>query len=96
MRKHQTGNGKPGGNILETEIFFDNDRNYFDNVYDNFDNNDNYHQMVKCDPRHGKYMACCLLYRSSNNDDDVDDDDYDGGGDDIVCEHPISMLMVMA
>merc|ERR1719193_2697656 len=19
--------------------------------------------MVKCDPRHGKYMACCLLYR---------------------------------
>ena len=20
-------------------------------------------QMVKCDPRNGKYMACCLLYR---------------------------------
>ncbi|EGW09642.1 hypothetical protein I79_012167 [Cricetulus griseus] len=20
-------------------------------------------QMVKCDPHHGKYMACCLLYR---------------------------------
>ena len=20
-------------------------------------------QMVKCDPRHGKYMSCCLLYR---------------------------------
>lgn len=20
-------------------------------------------QMVKCDPRDGKYMACCLLYR---------------------------------
>ena len=20
-------------------------------------------QMVKCDPRHGKYMACCILYR---------------------------------
>ena len=20
-------------------------------------------QMVKCDPRSGKYMACCLLYR---------------------------------
>ena len=20
-------------------------------------------QMVKCDPRHGKYMACCLLFR---------------------------------
>merc|ERR1712146_763935 len=19
--------------------------------------------MVKCDPRHGKYMACCLMYR---------------------------------
>lgn len=22
-----------------------------------------YNQLVKCDPRHGKYMACCLLYR---------------------------------
>lgn len=22
-----------------------------------------YNQMVKCDPRSGKYMACCLLYR---------------------------------
>ncbi|ORY91235.1 tubulin alpha-1B chain [Syncephalastrum racemosum] len=22
-----------------------------------------YNQMVKCDPRQGKYMACCLLYR---------------------------------
>jgi tubulin alpha len=22
-----------------------------------------HNQMVKCDPRHGKYMACCLLYR---------------------------------
>ncbi|PHZ09238.1 tubulin nucleotide-binding domain-like protein [Rhizopus microsporus ATCC 52813] len=22
-----------------------------------------YNQMVKCDPRNGKYMACCLLYR---------------------------------
>ena len=21
------------------------------------------YQMVKCDPRHGKYMSCCLLYR---------------------------------
>ena len=20
-------------------------------------------QMVKCDPHHGKYMACCLLFR---------------------------------
>ena len=20
-------------------------------------------QMVKCDPRHGKYMACCMLFR---------------------------------
>ena len=19
--------------------------------------------MTKCDPRHGKYMACCLMYR---------------------------------
>ena len=24
-------------------------------------------QMVKCDPRHGKYMACCLLYRGKAN-----------------------------
>ncbi|KAI0989759.1 hypothetical protein GJ496_007200 [Pomphorhynchus laevis] len=24
---------------------------------------DNSNQMVVCDPRHGKYMACCLLYR---------------------------------
>ncbi|KAK7939646.1 hypothetical protein WMY93_002972 [Mugilogobius chulae] len=23
-------------------------------------------QMVKCDPRHGKYMACCLLYRGGH------------------------------
>ena len=22
-----------------------------------------HNQMVKCDPRHGKYMACCMLYR---------------------------------
>merc|ERR1712021_41436 len=22
-------------------------------------------QMVKCDPRHGKYMACCMLYRGA-------------------------------
>lgn len=22
-----------------------------------------FNQLVKCDPRHGKYMACCLLYR---------------------------------
>ena len=22
-------------------------------------------QMVKCDPRNGKYMACCLLYRGN-------------------------------
>ena len=21
------------------------------------------HQLVKCDPRHGKFMACCMLYR---------------------------------
>ena len=20
-------------------------------------------QMVKCDPRHGKYMSCCMLFR---------------------------------
>ena len=25
--------------------------------------NDLANQMVKCDPRHGKYMACCMLYR---------------------------------
>lgn len=24
---------------------------------------DPHNQMVKCDPRHGKYMACCMLYR---------------------------------
>uniref|UniRef100_A0A8C1AGW2 Tubulin alpha chain n=1 Tax=Cyprinus carpio carpio TaxID=630221 RepID=A0A8C1AGW2_CYPCA len=24
-------------------------------------------QMVKCDPRHGKYMACCLLYRGDDS-----------------------------
>jgi len=21
--------------------------------------------MVKCDPRHGKYMACCMMYRGN-------------------------------
>ena len=21
--------------------------------------------MVKCDPRHGKYMACCMMYRGA-------------------------------
>ncbi|XP_038290587.1 tubulin alpha chain-like isoform X1 [Canis lupus familiaris] len=29
-------------------------------------------QMVKCDPRHGKYMACCLLYRGDAVPKDVD------------------------
>ena len=24
--------------------------------------------MVKCDPRHGKYMACCMMYRGSSAD----------------------------
>ena len=24
---------------------------------------DSKNQMVKCDPRQGKYMACCMLYR---------------------------------
>ncbi|KAA3675352.1 tubulin alpha [Paragonimus westermani] len=28
-------------------------------------------QMVKCDPRHGKYMACCLLFRGDVNPKDV-------------------------
>ncbi|MEQ2176530.1 hypothetical protein GOODEAATRI_028904, partial [Goodea atripinnis] len=28
-------------------------------------------QMVKCDPRHGKYMACCLLYRGDVMPKDV-------------------------
>ncbi|XP_028300583.1 tubulin alpha chain-like [Gouania willdenowi] len=28
-------------------------------------------QMVKCDPRHGKYMACCLLYRGDVAPKDV-------------------------
>ncbi|KAJ8961839.1 hypothetical protein NQ318_021454 [Aromia moschata] len=26
-------------------------------------------QLVKCDPRHGKYMACCMLYSRSNDPD---------------------------
>jgi tubulin alpha len=28
-------------------------------------------QMVKCDPRHGKYMACCLLFRGDVVPQDV-------------------------
>ncbi|KAM4697420.1 tubulin alpha chain-like [Rhinophrynus dorsalis] len=28
-------------------------------------------QMVKCDPQHGKYMACCLLYRGDVTPKDV-------------------------
>lgn len=28
-------------------------------------------QLVKCDPRHGKYMACCLLYRGDVVPNDV-------------------------
>uniref|UniRef100_UPI00358E01DB tubulin alpha chain-like n=1 Tax=Myxine glutinosa TaxID=7769 RepID=UPI00358E01DB len=28
-------------------------------------------QMVKCDPRHGKYMACCMLYRGDIAPKDV-------------------------
>ena len=24
--------------------------------------------MVKCDPRHGKYMACCMMYRGASSD----------------------------
>ena len=28
-------------------------------------------QMVKCDPRHGKYMACCVLYRGDVIPNDV-------------------------
>ncbi|XP_025319614.3 tubulin alpha chain-like, partial [Canis lupus dingo] len=28
-------------------------------------------QMVKCDPRHGKYVACCLLYRGDAVPKDV-------------------------
>ncbi|EPR77979.1 Alpha tubulin [Spraguea lophii 42_110] len=28
-------------------------------------------QMVKCDPRNGKYMACCLLFRGNVNPKDV-------------------------
>ncbi|PAA59712.1 hypothetical protein BOX15_Mlig025455g1 [Macrostomum lignano] len=30
-------------------------------------------QMVKCDPRHGKYMACCLLYRGDVSSKDVNE-----------------------
>ena len=25
--------------------------------------------MVKCDPRHGKYMACCMMYRRHSASD---------------------------
>ena len=28
--------------------------------------------MVKCDPRHGKYMACCMMYRGNLADHGVD------------------------
>ncbi|KAM3185785.1 Tubulin alpha-1 chain [Hymenolepis weldensis] len=28
-------------------------------------------QMVKCDPRHGKYMTCCMLYRGDVTPNDV-------------------------
>ena len=28
-------------------------------------------QMVKCDPRHGKYMSCCMLYRGDVTPKDV-------------------------
>ena len=28
-------------------------------------------QMVKCDPRNGKYMSCCLLYRGDATSKDV-------------------------
>ena len=31
-------------------------------------------QVVKCDPRHGKYMACCLLYRGDVVPKDVNAD----------------------
>ena len=27
--------------------------------------------MVKCDPRHGKYMACCLMFRGDVGPKDV-------------------------
>ncbi|XP_072042145.1 tubulin alpha-1 chain-like [Amphiura filiformis] len=30
-------------------------------------------QLVKCDPRHGKYMACCLLFRGDVVPKDVND-----------------------
>uniref|UniRef100_A0A1I8HKA4 Tubulin alpha chain n=1 Tax=Macrostomum lignano TaxID=282301 RepID=A0A1I8HKA4_9PLAT len=29
--------------------------------------------MVKCDPRHGKYMACCLLYRGDVSSKDINE-----------------------
>jgi tubulin alpha len=28
-------------------------------------------QMVKCDPRSGKYMACCMLYRGDVTPKDI-------------------------
>lgn len=30
-------------------------------------------QMVKCDPRNGKYMACCMMYRGDVVPKDVND-----------------------
>jgi len=29
--------------------------------------------MVNCDPRHGKYMACCLMYRGDVSPKDVNE-----------------------
>merc|ERR1719380_200126 len=37
--------------------------------------------MVKCDPRHGKYMACCMMYRGDVVPKDVNALEYSANGD---------------
>jgi tubulin alpha len=32
--------------------------------------------MAKCDPRHGKYMACCMMYRGDVVPKDVNAGDF--------------------
>ncbi|XP_037799597.1 tubulin alpha-8 chain-like [Penaeus monodon] len=44
-------------------------------------------QMVKCDPRHGKYMACCLLYRG-----DVVPKDVNASISSIKCNRSIKFV----
>ena len=54
--------------------------------------------MVKCDPRHGKYMACCLLYRSTDDHeyDDHEDDVHDNNGDEDDGHEDDDVYMIMS